>query len=132
MKSSISLFLPWLSQYFIESCSVSISLPTFCYFYCYWNPASIYGGMIRHRGFWFYCIYWDLLYDQIYSQFGGIFEVLRIRYILLCFSEIYIILLCTFESSHLLAPIFLSLVFLDNVHWLDIEVSQNECVKISV
>lgn len=62
------LILYWLILYSVVSCWVSMSLQTFCWLYCCWNPALIWGDQIGCRELLqLSCICWDLFCLTMWS-----------------------------------------------------------------
>jgi hypothetical protein len=64
----LSLFLPWPSDHWVESCYVSMNIKAFCFFCC-WSPALIHGGLRRCMELFDSCICWSLLYMNSFGCF---------------------------------------------------------------
>ena len=73
-------FLHWPSYDWVENCSNSMSMWSFCCF-CYWSPALVYGDLIEYKGsLIFFCFCWGLFCVQLLWR--SFCEELRRRYIL--------------------------------------------------
>jgi hypothetical protein len=65
LNCKTSLFLPWVSYHWVESCLASMSMWTFCCFCCYWIPALVCGGLMECMGLiQSSCICWGLFCVQ--------------------------------------------------------------------
>jgi hypothetical protein len=96
--SFLSLFLPWQSYHWVESCSICMHIWAFC---CFWSIILVLRDLIECKGsFQSSFICWGLFCVPLYSQFWGrLHEVLRRRYILLFCGE----MLCRDLSTWLIA-----------------------------
>lgn len=109
-----SQFLSWSSFDLVIGGSASMSLYTFCCFYCHWYTALIDGGQVWCRELYqlsYAC--WHLLCVLIYSQFCRKFSwLLRRNYILLCLGGLFCsCLVGPFGLWHYLTQHILFLVF---------------------
>ena len=90
-----SLFLPWPSHHWLDSCLVSMSMWAFCWFCCYWSPLLDHDDLKKFMGLSqssFICrsLFCVLLYGQFWRRLQ---EMLK-EDSFFCFEVIFSVNIC--------------------------------------